>query len=49
VTVLRGDASELAPGDGGQALTAIPYFAWANREPAAMQVWTRTSPAPPGG
>ena len=63
VTVLRGDALELTPGNGGQALeetveaaraavgrrvelTAIPYFAWANREPAAMQVWTRTSPAP---
>jgi len=21
------------------ALTAIPYFAWANREPGAMRVW----------
>ncbi|HEX4849923.1 MAG TPA: glycoside hydrolase family 127 protein, partial [Puia sp.] len=22
-----------------RSVTAIPYFAWANREPAAMQVW----------
>jgi DUF1680 family protein len=21
------------------ALTAIPYYAWANREPGAMRVW----------
>ena len=62
VTVLRGDALELAAGSGDSALyatveaarpavgrrvsiTAIPYFAWANREPTAMQVWTRTLPA----
>ena len=23
-------------------LTAIPYYAWANREPGPMQVWLRT-------
>jgi hypothetical protein len=23
------------------AITAVPYFAWANREPGAMQVWLR--------
>jgi DUF1680 family protein len=22
-------------------LRAVPYFAWANREPGAMQVWLR--------
>jgi DUF1680 family protein len=29
---------------GGQAidLRAIPYYAWANREPGAMRVWLRT-------
>ncbi len=25
-------------------LTAIPYFAWANREPGRMQVWLRQAP-----
>ena len=25
-------------------LTAIPYYAWANREPGAMQVWVRSEP-----
>jgi DUF1680 family protein len=25
------------------AITAIPYYAWANRDPGAMQVWLRTS------
>jgi DUF1680 family protein len=24
-----------------QTLTAIPYFAWANREPKDMRVWIR--------
>ena len=43
--------SEAARSAAGRrvSLTAIPYFAWANREPAAMQVWTRTSPAPASG
>ena len=26
----------------GVAITAIPYYAWANRAPGAMQVWLRT-------
>jgi len=26
---------------GAAKLTAIPYFAWANREPSGMQVWLR--------
>jgi hypothetical protein len=25
------------------ALTAVPYFAWANREPGQMQVWIEES------
>jgi len=28
-----------APGTRPQKLTLIPYYAWANREPAAMEVW----------
>jgi hypothetical protein len=26
-------------------LTYIPYYAWANREPSAMEIWTPVSPA----
>ncbi len=29
------DSSAMKPVD----ITAIPYYAWANREPGAMQVW----------
>jgi len=39
VTVLRGAGT-----DGQQrpvSLTAIPYYAWQNREPGAMTVWVR--------
>jgi hypothetical protein len=25
-------------------LTAVPYYAWANREPGALQVWVRSEP-----
>jgi DUF1680 family protein len=34
-------SSEKAAVKGGRAvsLTLIPYYAWANREPSAMQVW----------
>ena len=35
----------------GVQLTAIPYFAWANRQPGPMRVWIplrQTAPAPPG-
>jgi len=28
-------------GNRAMALTAIPYYAWANREPSPMQVWIR--------
>jgi uncharacterized protein len=38
----RAAASDRAP----FALTAIPYFAWANRAPGPMQVWTRLPTAP---
>src|SRR5262249_51347766 len=27
------------------SLRAVPYYAWANRAPGAMQVWIRTTPA----
>jgi DUF1680 family protein len=37
VTVLRGQG--LAGGNASAAFTAIPYYAWANREPGAMIVW----------
>ena len=30
---------------GVARLTAVPYYAWANREPGAMQVWLRAGPA----
>jgi uncharacterized protein len=35
-----------APDDAGRAdapveVTAIPYYAWANREPGRMRVWLR--------
>jgi DUF1680 family protein len=29
------------PAVHGETLTLIPYYVWANREPTAMQVWTR--------
>jgi uncharacterized protein len=35
----------------GVQLTAIPYFAWANRQPGPMRVWIplrQTAPVPPG-
>ncbi|MFJ4621547.1 glycoside hydrolase family 127 protein [Streptomyces sp. NPDC088812] len=34
-----------SPGDGGESveLTAVPYYAWANREDGAMRVWLPTS------
>jgi len=37
VTVLQGKA--LAEGKRQVALTAVPYYAWANREKGAMTVW----------
>jgi DUF1680 family protein len=36
-TLYRPEPAESVPG----TLTAIPYFAWANREPGAMLVWLR--------
>lgn len=32
-----------APADQPVDITAIPYYAWANREPGRMQVWLRQS------
>ena len=35
----RPAVSERAASRRPVALTAIPYYAWANREPGAMRVW----------
>jgi len=47
VTVLQGSA--LADGQRPVTLTAVPYYAWANREKGAMTVWIDEAPlkAPP--
>jgi DUF1680 family protein len=39
-----GAEQHVAPETGGApaALRAVPYYAWANREPGAMQVWLRS-------
>ncbi len=55
VVTLTGRAGALRA-DGGRetaAIKAIPYYAWANREPAKMRVWLPCDPAalpkpPPG-
>jgi hypothetical protein len=38
----RTDVSPVEAAQRPLRITAIPYFAWANREPGAMQVWLRT-------
>ncbi len=38
----RGDQSSASAGE--VELLAIPYYAWANREPGRMQVWLRRAP-----
>ena len=43
VTVLRGNA--LAEGQQPVALTAVPYYAWCNREKGSMTVWINEAPA----
>ncbi|MCX5677302.1 MAG: glycoside hydrolase family 127 protein [Planctomycetota bacterium] len=42
VTVLQGNA--LADGQRPVTLTAVPYYAWANREKGAMTVWVGEAP-----
>ncbi|MBE3097300.1 MAG: glycoside hydrolase family 127 protein [Planctomycetes bacterium] len=42
VTVLQGSA--LADGQRPVMLTAVPYYAWANREKGAMTVWVGEAP-----
>jgi DUF1680 family protein len=32
------------PSTSPVSITAIPYYAWANRDPGPMQVWIPTSP-----
>ena len=55
-TVLSVEGQRLAGGDGlycenppvpqAQTLTAVPYYAWGNREPGQMRVWmSEVSPA----
>jgi hypothetical protein len=44
VTILEGKA--LADGQRPTTLTAVPYYAWQNREKGAMTVWI-TQPAKP--
>ena len=45
VTVLQGQA--LADGQRPVALTAVPSYAWANRDKGAMTVWLSRSTSPP--
>jgi hypothetical protein len=47
VTILRGKA--LADGKHPTKLTAIPYYAWANREKGAMKVWINEAPVASAG
>jgi hypothetical protein len=42
VTVLQGSA--LADAEHPVTLTAVPYYAWANREKGAMTVWVDAAP-----
>jgi uncharacterized protein len=44
VTVLEGEA--LAEGKDPVKVTAIPYYAWQNREKGAMTVWIQEATAP---
>jgi len=46
VTVLRGRA--LTDGQHPAALTAVPYYAWCNREQGPMTVWIDEAPSPDG-
>jgi len=41
----RGEALDGRGGRSPVTLRAIPYYAWANREPAAMRVWLAHDPA----
>ncbi|MCX6926831.1 MAG: glycoside hydrolase family 127 protein, partial [Verrucomicrobia bacterium] len=43
LTVLKGKG--LADGQRAITVTAIPYYAWANREEGAMMVWSDEAPA----
>jgi uncharacterized protein len=50
VTVLRGDALRVSPDEDGKLtttpakFTAVPYFAWDNRQPGQMVVWLPETP-----
>ncbi len=45
VTVIQGKA--LADGQRPVTLTAVPYYAWANREKTPMTIWVNEPPAMP--
>ena len=40
---LYADGAVTADDGGSVEVTAIPYFRWANRDPAPMRVWIPTS------
>ena len=42
VTVLRGPAAN----NGESEVTAIPYYAWTNRDPSPMRIWIDSSESP---
>ena len=56
VTMLKAPAKQLVPADDSAlysttppttrdaTLAAIPYFLWANREPASLQGWIAEAP-----
>ena len=39
-------AATESPASRSVHLTAVPYYAWANREPGPMRVWLHSEPAP---
>ena len=39
----RGPSTDSAPPTSATELTAIPYYAWANRQDGSMRVWLPTS------
>jgi len=41
---LLGGVSVLRAKEAGTELTAVPYYAWANRDPGPMTVWIREGP-----
>jgi DUF1680 family protein len=44
ITLIRGEATRPGAVRSPVPLSAIPYYAWANRAPGAMQVWLHRIP-----